>query len=147
MKIILTQDIERLGKKGDVISVKDGYARNYLLPKKMAIEATKERLAQIDAIKAELAKREERRIKKLQRLAQKLETLSLKAELKMGEAGAFGAITNADIAKLLKDAGYDIDRHKIELSNPIKEIGIFDIPINLGEVKATIKLWVTPTNQ
>ncbi|MCX8014674.1 MAG: 50S ribosomal protein L9 [candidate division WOR-3 bacterium] len=147
MKIILTQDFERLGKKGDVVNVKDGYARNYLIPRKIAIEATKERLAQIDAIKAELAKREERRIKKLQRLAQKLETLSLKAELKMGEAGAFGAITNADIAKLLKDAGYDIDRHKIELSNPIKEIGIFDIPINLGEVKATIKLWVTPTNQ
>lgn len=147
MKIILTQDIERLGKKGDVVNVKDGFARNFLIPNKMAISATKERLNQIDAIKSELTKREESRQKKLKNLAAKLETVSLKAELKMGETGAFGAITNADVAKLLKDAGYEIDRHKIEIPNPIKEPGIFDIPINLGEVTATIKLWVTPISQ
>lgn len=144
MKIILTQDVERVGQKGEVVNVKDGFARNYLIPRNLAIQATKVRLAQIDAIKAELTKRDERHEKKLKNLAQKLETLSLKAELKMGETGAFGAITNADIAKLLKDAGYEIDRHKIEVPNPIKETGIFDIPINLGAVTATVKLWVTP---
>jgi len=144
MKIILTQDVDRIGQKGEVVNVKDGFARNYLIPRNLAIQATKVRLAQIDAIKAELAKRDERHEKKLKNLAQKLETLSLKAELKMGETGAFGAITNADIAKLLKDAGYEIDRHKIEVPNPIKETGIFDIPINLGAVTATVKLWVTP---
>jgi large subunit ribosomal protein L9 len=144
MKIILTQDIDRLGKKGDVVSVKDGFARNFLMPKDMALQATKKRLSQIDAIKAELTKKEERHHKKLKNLASKLETVSLKAELKMGETGAFGSITNADVAKLLKDAGYEIDRHKIEIANPIKEPGIFDISINLGAVTATVKLWVTP---
>ena len=144
MKILLTQDVDRVGQKGEVVNVKDGFARNYLIPRNLAIQATKVHLAQIDAIKAELTKRDERHEKKLKNLAQKLETLSLKAELKMGETGAFGAITNADIAKLLKDAGYEIDRHKIEVPNPIKETGIFDIPINLGAVTATVKLWVTP---
>jgi large subunit ribosomal protein L9 len=146
MKIIITQDIERVGKKGEVVNVKDGFARNYLIPRKLAIEATKARLVQIEAIKTELTKRDERHLRKLQNLAQKLETLSLKAELKMGETGAFGAITNADIANLLKEAGFEIDRHKIELSSPIKETGIFDVPVNLGAVTATIKLWVTPKN-
>jgi large subunit ribosomal protein L9 len=144
MKIIITQDSERLGKKGEVVNVKDGFARNYLIPKNMAIKATKERLRSIDAIKAELTKRDERHTKKLKNLAVKLETLSLKAELRMGESGAFGSITNADIAKLLKEAGHEIDRHKIEIPHPIKEIGIFDIPINLGTVTATVKLWVAP---
>jgi len=144
MKIILTQDIDRVGKKGDVVTVKDGFSRNYLIPRDMAIKATGDRLRQIDAIKAELNKREERHQKKLKNLASKLETLSLKAELKMGETGAFGSITNADIAKLLKEAGYDIDRHKIDIPLPIKEPGIFDIAINLGEVTATVKLWVAP---
>lgn len=144
MKVILTQDVERLGKKGEVVEVRDGYARNYLLPKGLAIYATKARLNQIEAIKAELLKKEERQLKKLKNLAQQLETLSLKINLKMGEAGAFGAITNADIARLLKENGFEIDRHKIELPNPIKEPGIYDIPVNLGAVSATIKLWVTP---
>ncbi len=144
MKIILTQDVERLGKKGEVVVVRDGYARNYLLPKGLAIYATKARLNQIEAIRAELLKREERQLKKLKNLAQQLETLSLKIELKMGESGAFGAITNADIARLLKENGFEVDRHKIELSTPIKEPGIYDIPVNLGAVSATIKLWVTP---
>ena len=144
MKIILTQDVERVGQKGTVVTVKDGFARNFLLPKKLAIQATKARLASIEAIKAELGKREERKQKKLTNLASKLEVLSLKTEIKMGETGAFGSITNADIAKLLKDAGYDIDRHKIEIPNPVKEPGIFDIPVHLGGVTATIKLWVTP---
>jgi len=147
MKVIITQDVERIGKKGEVVNVKDGFARNYLFPKKLAIEATESRLSQIEAIKAELTKRDERHLRKLQKLAEKLATLSLKAELKMGETGAFGAITNADIASLLKEAGYEIDRHKIELPNPIKETGIFDVPVNLGAVTATIKLWVTPKTQ
>lgn len=144
MKIILTQNIERLGQKGDVITVKNGYARNYLIPGNIALQATPQRLNTIDAIKAELIKREERHEKKLKNLVSKLETLSLKAELKMGETGAFGAITNADVAKLLKEAGFDIDRHKIEVPSPIKETGVFDIPVNLGSVTATIKLWVAP---
>jgi large subunit ribosomal protein L9 len=145
MKIILTENVDRVGQKGTVVTVKDGFARNYLIPRNLAIQATKARLTQIDAIKAELGKREERKQKKLKNLASKLEVLSLKAELKMGETGAFGSITNADVAKLLKDAGYEIDRHKIEIANPIKEPGIFDISVNLGEITATIKLWVTPS--
>ncbi|MBS4015755.1 MAG: 50S ribosomal protein L9 [Candidatus Latescibacteria bacterium] len=147
MKVILTQDVDRLGKKGEVVTVKDGYARNYLIPKGMALQGTEARLRSIDSIKAELAKKDERHLRKQQKLAEKLATLSLKTEIKMGEHRAFGAITNADIAELLKAAGYEIDRHKIELPNPIKEIGIFDIPVHLGEVTAMVKLWVAPKEQ
>jgi large subunit ribosomal protein L9 len=144
MKVILTQDVDRLGKKGDVVSIKDGFARNYLIPKGMALQGTEARLRSIDSVKAEMAKKDERHLRKQQKLAEKLATLSLKTEIKMGENRAFGAITNADIAELLKQAGYEIDRHKIGLPDPIKEIGIFDIPVHLGEVTATIKLWVAP---
>lgn len=145
MKVILTQDNERLGKKGDVINVKDGFARNYLIPNGMALQGTQARLNSIESIKAELAKNEDRFLKKQQKLADKLATLSLKAELKMGQEGrAFGAITNADVAELLKQAGHEIDRHKIDLPDPIKEPGIYDIPVRLGAVIANIKLWVTP---
>lgn len=144
MKVILTQDIDRLGKKGDIINVKDGFARNYLIPKGMALQGTESRLHSIESIKAEMAKNEKRYLMKQQKLADKLATLSLKAELKMGVNRAFGAITNADVAVLLKEAGYEIDRHKIVMPDPIKETGIFNIPVHLDSVTATIKLWVTP---
>lgn len=147
MKVILTQDVERVGKKGEVVSVKDGFARNYLIPRGWAIAGTEERLRSLESIKAELLKREEQQLKKQQKLAAKLSALSLKAELKMGTTRAFGAITNADVAKLLKEAGHEIDRHKIYLPEPIKEPGIFDIPIHLGNITATVKLWVTPKEQ
>ncbi|MCS7258994.1 MAG: 50S ribosomal protein L9 [candidate division WOR-3 bacterium] len=140
MKIILLEDYERLGKKGDIVTVKDGYARNYLIPKGIAIRATDKEISEIEKTKEELLARLERRKQKQEKLAEKLKELELTAQLKMGRRGAFGAITNTDIAELLKAQGININRHKIILPRPIKDPGIYEIPVNLGLIKASVKL-------
>jgi large subunit ribosomal protein L9 len=143
MKVILTDDIERVGTKGEIVNVKPGFARNYLLPKKKALIATENNLKFYNDQKNRLQGKEQRRIENAKTLASKLSTLSLKATLKMGEEGVFGAITNNEIAELLKQAGYEIDKHTILLDHPIHEPGVHDIPIKLApEVTATVKLWV-----
>jgi large subunit ribosomal protein L9 len=143
MKVILLSDIERLGSRGTVVTVKEGYARNYLLPRKFALEATKSQLAQLESIKQQLATKETKITKRLTDFAGRLGLVSVKTTIKMGQEGAFGAITNADIATLLAAEGHEIDKHSIVLAEPIKGPGVYDIPVKLGhEVSATIKLWV-----
>ena len=143
MKVILLSDIERVGSRGTVVSVKPGYARNYLLPRKLALEATKSQLAQLESIKQQLASKEAKITKRLTDFAGRLGLVSVKTTIKMGQEGAFGSITNADIATLLAAEGHEIDKHSIVLAEPIKGPGVYDIPVKLGhEVSATIKLWV-----
>jgi large subunit ribosomal protein L9 len=143
MKIILLSDIERVGDRGQVVNVKAGYARNYLFPRKLALEATKAQMKQLDSIKQQLASRDAKITKRLTDLAGRLGLVSVKTSIKMGQEGAFGAITNADIVTLLAAAGHEVDKHSIVLSEPIKAPGVYDIPIKLGhEVTATVKLWV-----
>ena len=143
MKVILLSDIDRVGTRGTVVNVKPGYARNYLLPRKLALEATKSQLAQLDSINKQLASKEAKITKRLTDFAGRLGLVSVKTTIKMGQEGAFGAITNADIATLLAAEGHDIDKHSIVLSEPIKGPGVYDIPVKLGhEVSATVKLWV-----
>ena len=143
MKVILIDDIERIGAKGEIVNVKPGFARNYLLPKKKALIATDNNLKFFTDQKNRLQGKEQRRIENAKTIADKLQTLSLKATLKMGEEGVFGAITNNEIAELLKQAGFEIDKHTIVLDHPIHEPGVHDIPIKLApEVTATVKLWV-----
>lgn len=143
MKVILIDDIDRVGAKGETVNVKPGFARNYLLPKKKALIATDNNLKFFNDQKNRLQGKEQRRIENAKTIAAKLQTLSLKATLKMGEEGVFGAITNTEIAELLKQAGYEIDKHTILLDHPIHEPGVHDIPIKLApEVTATVKLWV-----
>ena len=143
MKVILLSDIERVGSRGTVVSVKPGYARNYLLPRKLALEATKSQLAQLESIKQQIATKEAKVTKRLTDFADRLGLVSVKTTIKMGEEGAFGSITNADIAALLAAEGHEIDKHSIVLAEPIKGPGVYDIPVKLGhEVSATIKLWV-----
>lgn len=143
MKIILLENVERLGEKGQVVDVKEGFGRNYLLPRKMALKATPARMKQLDALRSQLATKEDRIKARLAGLAEKLGLLSLKAELKMGEEGAFGAITNADICGLLAEQGFDIDRHDIILEEALRHPGVYDVPVRLGhEVAATVKVWV-----
>jgi large subunit ribosomal protein L9 len=143
MKVILIDDVDRVGAKGEVVNVKPGFARNYLLPKKKALIATKSNSKFFADQKNRLQGKEQRRIENAKTLAAKLQTLSLKATLKMGEEGAFGSITNNEIAELLKQAGYEIDKHTIALEHPIHEPGVHDITIKLApEVTATVKLWV-----
>jgi len=143
MKVILIDDIDRVGAKGEIVNVKPGFARNYLLPKKKALIATDNNLKFFTDQKNRFQGKEQRRIDNAKTLADKLQTLSLKATLRMGEEGVFGAITNTEIAELLKQAGYEIDKHSIVLDHPIHEPGVHDIPIKLApEVTATVKLWV-----
>jgi large subunit ribosomal protein L9 len=143
MKVILLSDIDRVGSRGTVVNVKPGYARNYLFPRKLGLEATKSQLAQLESIKQQLATKEAKITKRLTDFAGRLGLVSVKTTIKMGQEGAFGAITNADIATLLAAEGHDIDKRSIVLAEPIKGPGVYDIPVKLGhEVSATIKLWV-----
>ncbi len=143
MKVILLSDIERLGKRGEVVVVRDGFARNYLLPKKLALIADEVNLRQLETIKKQIAGQETRVTRRLLDAAQRLGLVTVKTALKMGAEGAFGAITNADIADLLEKAGHKVDKHAILLEEPIKAPGVYDIPIKLGQnITATVKLWV-----
>ena len=143
MKVILLSDIDRVGTRGTVVNVKPGYARNYLFPRKLGLEATKAQLAQLESIKKQLATKDAKITKKLTDFAGRLGLVSVKTTIKMGQEGAFGAITNADIATLLAAEGHEIDKHSIVLAEPIKGPGVYDIAVKLGhEVSATIKLWV-----
>jgi large subunit ribosomal protein L9 len=143
MKIILLENVNQLGDKGQVTNVKEGFARNYLLPRKLALRATPAQMKQLDALRSQLASKEEKAKKRLAGLAEKLGLVSLKADLKMGEEGAFGAITSADICEMLGREGFEIDRHAIVLDEPLRHPGVYDVPVKLGhEVLATVKVWV-----
>jgi len=144
MKIILKEDIEELGKCGDVIRVKDGYARNYLLPKNLAIPATKGNLSSIDEVTRQKKFRDDKKIKGAEKLKFDLEKTSITAEVKVGEEDRiFGSVTSQDIANLLKEKGFEIDKRKIELEEPIKALGVYTIPIKIQtDIVANLKLWV-----
>jgi large subunit ribosomal protein L9 len=144
MHVILLEDIDRLGKRGSVVTVADGYGRNYLLPQRKAVTATPgnrkwfEQEEKQAGVRAEKARREAERIQK------KVEKLSLTVVVQAGEDDKlFGAVTSQTIAQLLKDQGVEIDRHKIILEGPLKELGVYTIPIRLhSDVEAHVKLWV-----
>ncbi|MFO7676261.1 MAG: 50S ribosomal protein L9 [bacterium] len=143
MKVILTRSIDRVGASGQVVNVKDGYARNYLLPRNLALPATPANLGRLDSIKSQFAAREDKVRGRLTDLAGRLALASVKTSLRMGEEGAFGAVTNADIAALLAKEGFEIDKHSIVLADPIKTPGVHEVPVKLGhEVTATVKVWV-----
>jgi large subunit ribosomal protein L9 len=144
MKLILIKDVEKLGQIGDIVNVSKGYARNYLIPQKLVLEATKtnEKVAEKEKIKAEQKRKENR--KEVEELCQKLEKLSLTAPVQVGEKEKlYGSVTTQDISDLLKKEGFDIDKRKIELPNPIKALGIYSVKIKLDpEITATTKVWV-----
>jgi large subunit ribosomal protein L9 len=143
MKVILLSDIDRVGTRGSVVTVKDGYARNYLLPRKLGLEATPSQLKRIDALKTQLAAKDAKITKKLTDFASRLGAVSIKTSLRVGPTGAFGSVTHAEIAELLAKEGHEVDKHAIVLDEPIKAPGVYDVPVKLGhEVTATVKLWV-----
>jgi large subunit ribosomal protein L9 len=143
VKVILLADVDRLGSRGEVVNVRNGYARNYLLPRNLALEGSEKNLAQLDKIKGQITGRDARITRKLSDRAAQLGLVTVKTGLKMGSEGAFGAVTSAEIAELLAAAGHEVDKHAVVLPDPIKAPGVYDIPLKLGhEVTATIKLWV-----
>ena len=144
MKLILRADVPDLGSAGQTIEVKNGYGRNYLLPRNLAIPATKANLKAI----GEIQKQAELRAKKLRKgaelIKEKIEKLSLSFEVNVGEDDKlFGSVTNADIAERLKAEGILIDKRSIELEAPIKVLGVYTAPIKIEkEVTAHLKFWV-----
>ena len=143
MKLILTRSVDRIGESGQIVNVKDGFGRNYLLPRNYAVPATPANLKRIDAIRSQSTAREDKVRNRLTTLADKLALISVKTSLRMGEEGAFGAITNAEVARLLAQEGHEIDKHAIVLAEPVKAPGVYDVPVKLGHgVTATVKLWV-----
>ncbi len=144
MKIILRQDYEQLGKTGDTVEVKRGYAVNYLIPKKFAYPAKPNFVKMIEEEQRQKQLRQNKEKKHAELLAQKLESVSLTFSVSVGEGDKmFGSITNQDIAENLNSQGYEIDRKKIELEEPLKALGIYSVPIKLHpEVEVKIKVWV-----
>ena len=131
-KVLLREDIDDLGARGEVVRVKAGYARNYLLPRKLAVEATASNVKQIESERAALVKREAKDRSGAEAQATQMRTLSLNFERKVGELGLlYGSVTSMDIAQALKDKGYEIDRRRITLREPIKTPGEFTVPVRL----------------
>lgn len=144
MKVILMQDIEKLGKSGDLVQTKDGYARNYLFPRGLAVLATPAALHQL-AIRKKIQEQQlEKDKKEALALASQLNGISVNLAVEVHEEDQlYGSITSAEIARALEGEGIKIDKKMIILKNPIKTLGIFDLVIKLHpEVEAQIKLWV-----
>ena len=132
MKVILMEDIKPLGSEGDLVTVKDGYARNYLVPRKMAIEANKANMNIYKARKKAKESKTEREKENAEKLKEKLEGVKVVLKAKAGEnEKLFGAVTNGDIAGYLKEKGFDIDKKKIELEDTIKSLGTYQAVVRL----------------
>ena len=148
-EVILTTHIPSLGAEADVVKVRRGYARNFLVPRGLAHEVTPATLRMTNSLKARRAEREAKELNEANDAAKKLGKLKLSFVLETGESGkAFGAITAKDIADRIKaESGHDIDRHRVELERPIKETGDFVVDVRLHpDVHAAVKLTVTAKN-
>lgn len=140
--VILREKIDNLGAEADLVTVKAGFARNFLIPQGKAFEATKANRAHLDALNAQRVKREAEELATAETLAGKIKKLTLSFTLETGQGGkAFGSVTSIDIHKQLAENGVDIDRHAIQLDSPIKSSGKQDVTIKLhSEVSATVKV-------
>ena len=131
-KILLREDVDDLGARGEIVRVRAGYARNYLLPRKLAVEATANNVKQIEQERAALLKKEANERATAQGQAELINKLVLEFKRKSGEQGAlYGSVTSMDIAEALKERGYEIDRHRLHLREPIKRLGEFTVPLRL----------------
>jgi large subunit ribosomal protein L9 len=144
MEVILREHVEHLGRRGEIVKVADGYARNYLLPRKLALLATEGNKKQIERERAKLEAREADEKGVAEAIADRMANLEVVIARKVGETEAlYGSVTTADVAEALAAKGFDIDRRKIQLAEPIKKLGDFDLPIKLHrEVTATVKVRV-----
>lgn len=144
MKVILIEDVDRIGKKGDVRNVSNGYGRNFLIPRKLAIVANEGNLKQVEQLKKREKVREAKEETDALQMKEQLEQLSLTIAMKAGEGDVlFGSVTSSDIASALEKEGYTVDKRKIELEEPIKRLGMFEISVKLfRNVSATVKVFV-----
>jgi len=148
-KILLREDVDDLGARGETVRVKAGYARNYLLPRKLAVEATAGNVKQIQRERAVLLKKEATERATADAQSEQMGSLVLNFERKSGEQGAlYGSVTSMDIAEALKDKGYEIDRHRIQLREPLKRTGDFTVPLRLHrEVTVDLQVKISSEGQ
>ena len=146
MEVILREHVEHLGRRGDLVKVADGYARNYLLPRKLALLATENNKKQIERERAKFEIKELEEQKSAQAVADRMANVELEISRKVGETEAlYGSVTSSDIADALAAKGFDVDRRKLVLADPIKKIGETDVPVKLHrDVTATVKVKVVP---
>jgi large subunit ribosomal protein L9 len=145
MDIILIQDVKALGKKGEVVKVSDGYARNFILPKKLGLEATKQNLYDLQMAKAAEEKKQKEILEEAKQYAKKLEDITIKVTIKAGEGGkTFGSVSTKEIAAAMKEQfGLDLDKKKLHLNDPIKNAGSYTVPVKLHpQVTAELKVKV-----
>lgn len=146
MKVILVEDVKSLGKKGDIVNVSDGYARNMLFPKKLGLEATSKNINDLKLQRAHEDKMAKEQLDAAQAFKAELETKEVTVSIKVGENGrTFGSVSTKELAEAAKEQlGYDIDKKKMQLSSPIKELGTTKVPIRLhpkvtAELKVVVK--------
>jgi large subunit ribosomal protein L9 len=144
MQVILRDALENLGSAGEIVSVKPGYARNFLIPKGLAYEATDANVRRIAREKAKIEERAAEQLTGARKRASSIEGVSITFTARAAEEGKlFGSITSADIAEKLAEQGIEIDRKQIQLDEPIKSLGVFSVPVRLhAEVRPELKVWV-----
>ncbi len=150
MKLVLMKDVEKLGREGDVVEVKPGYARNYLLPKKLAVEATPANLKLAEKKREQRLKKEQEKIEKMKNLAEKLSGAKIVFYKKAGEKDRlFGSVTSKEIAEKIKEVyDVDIDKKNIYLEHPLKEIGNFEVEVHLYEdINTKIEVIIKPLEE
>jgi large subunit ribosomal protein L9 len=149
MEVILRDHVDNLGRRGEIVKVADGYARNYLLPRKLALPVTDGNRRQVERERAKFDAKEAEDRKVVEALASRLANVEIVIARRVGETEAlYGSVTAADVAESLAAKGFDIDRRKLQLADAIKKIGEFDVPIKLHrDVTAVVKLKVVPEGQ
>ena len=148
-KVLLREDVDDLGARGEIVRVRAGYARNYLLPRKLAVEATTGNVKGIEQERAALLKKEAKERSTAEGQSQQMSSLQLEFTRKAGEQGAlYGSVTSMDVAEALKERGYEIDRHRIHMREPLKRLGEYTVPIRLHrEVTIDLKVRVAPEGE
>ena len=144
MKVILKEEVQKLGASGDVVDVKDGYGRNFLLPRGLALAATETNIKRIETEKRLKVGMEEKKLESAKAMALKLSSSSLTIPVTVGEdEKLFGSVTSIDIAKVLLQEEIEIERHDILLDEPIRKLGVYQVQVKLHpEVVAAVKVWV-----
>ncbi len=149
MKVLLLEDIHKLGSAGSIVEVKDGYARNYLIPKGFAIRVTPSKLKEIEARQRAILRKRQKARERALSLSKKLDGMTVRIEVMVGkENKLYGSVTAPMIAEELKKMGFEVDRHAIELDKPIKELGLKQVKVKLFEdIRATINVEVVPKGE
>ena len=144
MKVILTETLDTLGEAGAIVDVKDGYARNFLLPRKLALVASKSNMSVFEEENRQRDAQDSKAKREAEILAKTLEKASCTVPVAVGEGDRiFGSVTAQEISDLLVEQGFDIDRRAVILEEPIRALGVYDVPIRLqAEVEASVKVWV-----